>query len=172
MVRTSGVLSIIGVALLVGACIGSGATPPPTSGGGGPAGGGGGAGAGSLNACNLLSAADIQSAVGWAVSTGTLQNTDGQTDCEWAGATDDTKAVGLTIADFDQVLWDAGANAGNSTAVSGIGDAAFKGWPHPGDLTIKVKGYEVSVAVIDFSVATAQEDQAALALANIVLPKL
>ena len=188
MVRKSCLLLIAGVAFMVGACSsGGGATTAPatgspavegggTAGGGGassqPNAGGGGGGAGSLNACELLSASDVQAAVGWAVSAGVLQNTDSQTDCEWTGASDDSKGVGITISDFDQTVWDAGANAQASTAVSGIGEAAYKGWPVPGDLAIKVKGYEVNVAVLDFSVSTAQEDQATLALANLVLPKL
>jgi hypothetical protein len=80
--------------------------------------------------------------------------------------------VGLTIANYDDTLWQAGSSAGNSTAVPGIGDAAFKGWPHAGDLAIKYKGYEVDVAIIDFVASPDQVDMETLALAKLVLPSL
>lgn len=175
-------VAFVGVALLVGACGSGGAgSPAPTGGSTGTAtsqptttagSGGSGADAGSLNACSLLSGADIQGITGWAVGDGLLQDSDGQTDCEWNGGPDDNDAVGLTISNFDSVIWDAGSGAGNSTPVSGIGDAAFKGWPHPGDLSIKFKSYEVDVAIIDFSQQPDVVDQETLRLANLVLPKL
>ena len=36
------------------------------------------------NACGLLTAEEIQQAVGFAVKPGVLQNSDNQSDCEWA----------------------------------------------------------------------------------------
>jgi hypothetical protein len=168
--------ALVTIALLVGACgSGSGSSPgmsaaAPSS--TAPSSGGGGGGAATLNACSLLSAAEIQAAVGWPVGTGLLQNTDTQTDCEWDGQGDQAGSVGLTIQDFDPTLWQAGSSAGNSTAVSGIGDAAYKGWPHAGDLAIKYKSYEVDVAIIDFYTANATVDTETLSLAKLVLPRL
>ncbi len=109
--------------------------------------------------------------MGWAVGAGAVQNSDGQTDCEWTSA-DGSSSVGLTISNYDDNLFKTGASAGISTAVSGIGDAAFKGWPHAGDLTIKYKNYQVAVAVIDFKAAPAKVDAETLSLAQLVLPKL
>lgn len=178
--------------LLVGACSGGGSTSSPAGNGQAASGGSasapaasggasaapaaasgsaGGGNAGSLNACNFLTTSQIQSIVGWPVGAGALQNTDTQSDCEWSGPSGES-GVGLTISNYDAVLWQAGSSAGNSTAVSGVGDAAFKGWPHGGDLTIKVKGYQVAIAIIDFAAAPAKVDAENLSLAALVLPKL
>ncbi len=174
-----GRVSALAVAvLLLGACTGGGSAPSAGGNGGAPSSGaaggngGGGGSAGSLNACNLLSTDEIKAAVGWPVGTGMLQNTDTQTDCEWDGQGDQAGSVGLTVADYDDVIWQAGSSAGNSTAVSGIGDAAFKGWPHAGDLAIKVGGYEVDVAIIDFYQAGDKVDAETLALGKLVLSRL
>lgn len=186
--RTAAVAAAV---VLLAACSAGGSTPTPSpagngdggSGGGSasgapatsqaPGGGGGtGADAGSLNACNFLTTDQIQAAVGWAVGAGVVQNSDGQTDCEWSSSANDGGSVGLTISNYDDSLFRAGASAGNSTAVSGIGEAAFKGWPHAGDLTIKYKGYQVAVAIIDFKATNTKVDGETLALAQLVLPKL
>lgn len=172
--------------LVLGACSGGGSTPSPAGGSsaGAPAassgasapasaasGSGGGGNAGSLDACTFLSTSEIQSIVGWQVGAGVKQNTDTQTDCEWSGPSGES-GVGLTISNYDAVLWQAGSSAGISKAVTGIGDAAFKGWPHAGDLSIKFKGYQVSVAIIDFAAAPDKVDAETLSLAKLVLPKL
>lgn len=171
--------AIAGAVVLVAACSGGGSSspgvsvaPPSSTAPSGSAGGGGGGSAGSLDACNLLTAADIAGVVGWPVKDGLPQNTDTQSDCEWDAQATDGGSVGLTIQAYDDSLWQAGSSAGNSTAVTGIGDAAYKGWPHPGDLAIKVKGYEVDVAIIDFAASPDKVDAETLALAKIVLPKL
>lgn len=185
--RLSRLAALAATALLLGACTAGGSSPSaggngggssPSAGGNGggsssaaPASNGGGGSASSLDACKLLTTAEIQSAVGWPVGTGLLQNTDTQTDCEWSQA-DQTGGVGLIIHDFDASLWQAGSSAGNSTAVSGIGDAAYKGWPHAGDLAIKYKGYEVDVAIIDFQKPAATVDSEVLVLAKLVLSRL
>ncbi|MGH2407166.1 MAG: DUF3558 family protein [Candidatus Limnocylindrales bacterium] len=172
---------IAAVALLLAACGGGTANPTPSPAGGGassaPAatgGGASGASAGTLDACSFLSADQIATVVGWQVGTGVKQNTDTQTDCEWTSATDQSAGLSLTISDYDDSLFQAGASAGNSTAVSGVGDAAFKGWPHSGDLVIKIKGYQVVLGIVDFSATatTAKLDDENLKLANLVLPKL
>jgi hypothetical protein len=176
--RLGRAIALAATVLLVGACTGGGSAPSAGGNGGAsasvaPAGSSGGGGnAGSLNACDLLSTDEIKAAVGWPVGTGLLQNTDTQTDCEWDGQGDQAGSVGLTVANYDDSLWQAGSSAGSSTAVSGIGDAAYKGWPHAGDLAIKVGSYEVDVAIIDFYKAGDKVDAEDLVLAKLVLPRL
>lgn len=178
MDRGSRIVSFVTVVLLVGACTttSAGATPSsPAAGGGATQGaGGGGTGTGGLpgSACNLLSMADIQGAVGAPVQAGVEQDTDTQVACNWNETAATNPSVGISVAIYDDSLWQAGSQAGNSTAVSGIGDAAFKGWPTAGTLNIKVKGYMVTVGVVDFSKPTATIDPESLALAKIVVSKL
>jgi hypothetical protein len=124
------------------------------------------------NACGLLTAEEIQQATGIAVGPGTLQNSDNQSDCEWAGTQSDTQSVGLTVSMYDDSLWQTASSATSSTPVSGIGDAAFKGWPLSSDLTIKVKGYQVVLAIIDFQATKDAIDAADLAMAKLVLTRL
>ena len=114
----------------------------------------------------------IQQAVGFAVNPGVLQNSDNQSDCEWASTKSDTASVGLTISAYDDFLWQTGSSAGNSKAVPGIGDAAFKGWPTFAALNVKAKGYQVVLAIADFQVSQDAIDAGDLALAKLVLPRL
>ncbi len=180
---------LVAAVLSLGACTstsapdGSGAAPSnargPAAGGAttGATGDGGAAapavgGDPTTNACGLLTVEEIQQAVGFAVSPGVLQNSDNQSDCEWANAQDDSASVGLTVSAYDDFLWQTGSSASASTAVSGIGDAAFKGWPTFADLSVKVKGYQVVLAIVDFKATQDAIDSANLALAKLVLPRL
>jgi hypothetical protein len=187
ILRLNGAAALAAATLLIAACSTAAPTPTPNGGGGSnvvggsqpPAassgngtGGGNGADAGTLNACNLLTTAEIQAAVGWAVKDGVLQQSDGQADCEWTAAADESSAVSVTVANYNDFLWQSGANAAKSTAVSGIGDAAFKGWPTFVALNIKVKGYAVTIGVVDFKIANDKVDAEDLALAKLVLPRL
>ena len=52
------------------------------------------------NACGLLTVDEIKQAVGFAVNPGVLQNSDNQSDCEWASTQDDTASVGLTVSTY------------------------------------------------------------------------
>jgi hypothetical protein len=170
-------LASLVVALALGACNSpAGSTTSQPAGGGSSqgagAGGGSGAGAATLNPCTMLSAGDIQTATGWMVGAGQLQTTDSQSDCQWADAADDSHAVGVTIADFDDTIWQAGVSSSYAKPVSGLGDAAFEGWPTANALSIKVKGYEVTVGIIDFAKTNDEIHAADETLANIVLPKL
>jgi hypothetical protein len=138
------------------------ASAPAPAGGGDP----------TTNACGLLTAAEIQQAVGFAVNPGVVQNSDNQSDCEWASTESDTASVGLTVSTYDDFLWQTASSAASSKPVAGIGDAAFKGWPTFADLTIKVKGYQVVVAIADFQAKQDAIDSANLALAKLVLSRL
>ena len=74
---------------------------------------------------------------------------------------------------YDDALWRRASSAtSSSTPVSGIGDAAFKGWPLSSDLTIKAKGYQVVLAIIDFQATKDAIDAADLAMAKLVLTRL
>lgn len=124
------------------------------------------------NACGLLTVDEIKQAVGFAVNPGVLQNSDNQSDCEWASTQSDTATVGLTVSTYDDFMWQTGSSAGNSKPVSGIGDAAFKDWPTFADLTVKAKGYQVVMAIIDFQAKQDAIDSEDLALAKLVVPRL
>ncbi len=124
------------------------------------------------NACGLLTVDEIKQATGLTVNPGVLQNSDNQSDCEWAIAQDDAASVGLTVSKYEDFLWQAGATAGNSKPVSGVGEAAFKGWPTFAALNIKAKGYQVVLAVASFKVTQEVIDNGNLAMAKLVLPRL
>ena len=68
----------------------------------------------------------------------------------------------IILAIYEDSLWQAGSQSAQSTTVSGIGDAAFKGWPTPGTLNVKVKGYMVTVGVTDFNKAVSLVDPESL----------
>lgn len=178
-------LAAVTVALALAACTGSSASSPPagsegpgtgvaapggvTSVSGGNTGGGGGLPAG---ACALLSTAEIQQTLGVPVKDGVEQDTDSQVNCQWGGAADESIEVGLTIATFDDTLWQAGSDSTLSTKVDGIGEAAYKGWPTPAALNIKDKGYLITMGIVDFRVDQPTVDQANETLAKLVLGRL
>jgi hypothetical protein len=101
-----------------------------------------------------------------------VQNSDNQSDCEWAITKSDTGAVGLTVSTFQDFMWQAGSSAGNSKPVSGVGDAAFKDWPTAASLNVKANGYDLVVTIVDFEVSQDVVDAGNLALAKLVLPRL
>lgn len=183
-VRTT--LTVAAVTLLFGACTGSpapaGSVAIPTraaipaasaaTGDGNAATSTGGGTGGAASACGLLTADEIKQAVGFAVGPGTQQDSDGQSDCEWAGTGSDTDGVGLTVATYDDFVWQTMSSSSLAKPVSGIGDAAFKGYPHNGDLMIKAKGYQITMAIIDFNAQQGAIDAGDLAMAKLVLPRL
>jgi hypothetical protein len=158
------VRSVVVIAVLVGGCSTGGTGTPAT----------GGTGTNGLpgSACGLLSQAEIQQIIGSPVEAGLEQDTDTQVGCDWNETSPTSPSAGITVAIYDDSLWQAGSQAGISAAVSGIGDAAFKGWPTPGTLNIKVKGYMVTVGVTDFAKDTSLVDPESLALAQLVLSRL
>ncbi len=180
-----GVSAVVGAAALVAACSGSSIGSPGSSavsGGGGSSPGvqasagaeatqaGGDA---STSGCSLLTTAEIQQAIGAAVKAGTFQtgNPD-QVNCEWDGQDVDSLAVGVTVQPYDDSLWTTMSSASAATAVSGLGEAAYKGYPHAGDLAIKQAGHEIDVSIIDFKDDQQKVDAAVLALAKLVLSRL
>lgn len=189
------VLAVAG-ALLLAACgstaPGTGATPSAPGGGGGgtsaapsagtggggggrPTGGAGGGGnAASLNACSMLTPDEIKQATGADVGAGREQKTDTQTECDWESpdTADKPVAVSVSVSDYDDAVFSTLSQAAAAVPVSGIGDAAFKGVPHSGDIAIKVGGYEVDVGIVDFYNPESKVDAATLSLAKLVLSRL
>lgn len=169
----------LATAALIGACGGS-ATPTSTPAGGGnatvgPAStgqAGSGEGISSLKACDLLTTAEIQAAIGAAMKDGVEQDSDNQVDCEWAAQDDAGPAVSVTVHTYDDVLWQTMSHGENAKPISGFGDAAYTGFPHQGDIAIKFKGYEVDLGIVDFTDPQTKIDAADQSLANLVLSRL
>jgi hypothetical protein len=174
----------IGAVMLLAACSGSG-SPTATTAGGGTGGGGGtagpgatgqsggGSGLGSIKACSLLTAAEIQSAIGIAMNTGLEQDTDGQVECNWDPLdTTEPSGVSVSVATYDDVIWQTFSQAKSATPVSGLGDAAFSGYPGAGSMMIKKGGYMIQIGVVDFSADQAKVSAAGSTFAKLVLGRL
>ena len=151
-----GLGAVVGTAALIAACTGSPGGSPGSStaaGGGGSDPGGrasaaaeatqAGGDVSAMSGCSLLTPAEIQQALGAAVKAGTFQTGNPeQVNCEWDGQDDDSLAVGVTVQPYDDNLWKTMSSASAATAVDGLGEAAYKGYPHAGDLAIKQGGHE------------------------------
>jgi hypothetical protein len=176
-----------GAVALIAACTGSPAGSPGSSAaaggaasdpGGQPTAAGGqaasGGGTSSISACSLLTAAEIQGAIGVPMKDGAPQTgNDEQSICNW-DSQDDSQSitVGVIVQPYDDSLWTTMSSASAATAVSGLGEAAYKGYPHAGDLAIKQKGHEIDIAIVDFKDAQPKVDAADLALAKLVLSRV
>ena len=164
------------VAIVAGVVLASCSSSPSSS--TANTGGGAGSGAGkasSVKVCDLLTLDEIKQATGAAMGAGVLQTTDSQADCEWNAPSDASSGalgVGVIVQDYDDTLWQTMAAAKQATAVSGIGEKAYKGFPHSGDLSVKQGGYEIDIGIVDFSDDNAKVDGAALTLMKLVLPRL
>jgi hypothetical protein len=176
--------AVVGAAALFAACTASpgGSPGSSTAAGGGASDPGGqpsaagqsaqGGAVSSIAACSLLTPAEIQQALGVAVNGGTLQTgNDEQANCEWDNA-DSSIAVGVIVQPYDDTLWKTMSSAQAATPVSGLGDAAFKGFPHAGDLSIKQGGHEIDIGIIDFTDDQQKVDAAAVTLAKLVLSRI
>jgi hypothetical protein len=177
--RSGAAALAIVTAIVVGACGSSGATSP--GGGTGTGGGNGGAasaapaGAVVTDACTLLTPADVQGVIGFAVTKTEPYKDAGQSGCTWSwpstmgDSTDDVTIQVMSpggkadfasnrsfIGSFDAGLSSAMpslvASAGTlfqETDLSGLGDAAFVG---PGYVLFVVKGdteFKVEPGFID-----------------------
>lgn len=171
----------VAAALLLAACSGS-STPASTTAGGGGAtsapgvtaqsGGGGNGSVTGMKACSLLSTAEIQAALGSAMKDGVEQDSDNQVDCEWDSQADGGPSMGLIVQTYDDTLWQTMSSSQLATPISGFGDAAYTGYPHKGDIAIKVKGYEVDLGIVDFQDPQSKIDAADQSLAKLVLSRL
>jgi hypothetical protein len=133
-----------------------------------------GGNAADIKACNLLTLDEIKQVTGVAMGAGLLQTTDSQASCDWNApdGSSGASAVGISVQNYDDDLWTAMSGSKYAVPVKGIGEKAFKGLPHQGDLSVKVGKYEVDVGIVDFRHDDATVDAAALKLMKLVLPRL
>ena len=136
--------------------------------------GSGGGNASAIKACDLLTLDEIKQATGATMGAGKLQTTDTQASCDWSSPDGSSGAsgVGIIIQNFDKVLWQNMTASPHAAPVTGVGEQAFKGYPHSGDLSVKKGNYEVDVGIIDFKHDNATVDAATLKLMNLVLSRL
>src|SRR5581483_4491645 len=134
----------------------------------------GGGNASAIKACDLLTLEEIKQATGAVMGAGRLQTTDTQASCDWDAPDGSSGAsgVGIIVQNFDNSLWQTMSSSPHATGVTGIGQEAFKGFPHSGDLSVKQGKYEVDVGIIDFKHDRATVDAAALNLMKLVLSRL
>jgi hypothetical protein len=78
----------------------------------------------------------------------------------------------VSVATYDDVLFQTQSKSKLAKPVSGYGDAAFKGYPHAGDLMIRRDGKEVDLGVVDLLMAPDKLDNASGTLAKLVLSRL
>ena len=160
MPRILGIVVLAGIALT--AC-GSPSEPASATGG-----------ASAIKACELLTLDEIKQETGAAMSAGQLQTTDTQASCDWSSPDGSSGAsgVGVIVQDFNSSLWQAMTASQHAVPVTGVGEQAYKGFPHSGDLSVKKGQYEVDVGIVDFKHDNATVDAAALKLMNLVLSRL
>lgn len=188
--RAAGASLVVALGLLVAACSGSAATPgSATSAGGGgstaSAGAGGGTGAygagggtggggdlSKVDACKLLSPAEIQQALGVAFGNGINQDSDIVRQCEWDGNVTAGLTVGVTVRTFTDSDWQTIQAFPKASPVSGMGDAAYRNSPLTGDLSVKHDGYEIDMGIVNFTtMSQAQVDQATDTLMKLILSR-
>jgi len=130
--------------------------------------------ASTIAACDLLSQDDILHVTGAVVGPGLLQTTDDQASCDWNApdGASGVAAVGVAVQNFDASLWQTDSSSMHATPVMGIGEEAFKGFPHAGDLSVKQGAYEIDLGIIDFTDDPATVDAASLQLMTLVLPRV
>jgi hypothetical protein len=125
----------------------------------------------SVEACALLTPAEIQQALGVAMKPGVKQTTSTSSQCQWESQ-DGNDAVSVSVASYDDALFRTLASAKMAVPVSGLGESAFKGYPHYGDITIKHDGHQIDIGVVDFKLARPQVDSVAAIFAKSVLSRL
>lgn len=127
----------------------------------------------SIDACALLTPAEIQQALGVAMKPGVKQTTDDSSQCEWDSQDEgDAAGVSVSVATYDDKLFHTMSSAKAAVPVSGFGDAAYKDYPHGGDIAIKHDGHEVDIGVVNFKLKTEQLDQVTATFAKLVLSRL
>jgi hypothetical protein len=127
-----------------------------------------------VDACSLLTPAEIQQVVGVAFGAGANQDSDIVKQCEWDQQGDTPLlTVGIDVRAFDPSEWQVLGQFPKAVAVSGLGEAAYKGSPLKGDLSVKYKGYEIDLGIVNFGTKSQDEiDQANVSLMKLVLAAL
>jgi hypothetical protein len=127
----------------------------------------------SLDACALLTPTEIQQALGVAMKPGVKQTTSTSSQCQWDSQNEsDAAGVSVSVATYDDAFFRTQASARHAVPVSGLGEAAYKGYPHAGDIFLKHDGHEIDVGVVDFKLASPTVDGAAATFAKLVLSRL
>ena len=130
-------------------------------------------GASSIDACALLTPSEIQQAIGVAMKPGVKQTTSTSSQCQWDSQDESAAAgVSVSVATYDDALFRTQAGSKLAVPVSGFGEAAFKGFPHAGDLVIKRGSREIDLGIVDFRLPQEKVDNAAGSLAKLVLSRL
>lgn len=139
----------------------------------GAGGGGASSDVSSIDACALLTPAEIQQALGVAMKPGVKQTTDDSSECQWDSQDDgDAAGVSVSVATYDDKLFRTMSSAKAAVPVSGYGDAAYKDYPHGGDIAIKHDGHEIDIGVVDFKLKPEKLDEATAVFAKLVLTRL
>jgi hypothetical protein len=162
------------LAALLGLALLASCSKPPAEhgrGAGGDATSGASSNVSTIDACSLLSPAEIQQALGVPMKPGVKQTTETSSQCQW-DSQDGGVGVSVSVATFDAQLFGTMSSAKAAKPVSGYGEAAFKDYPHTGDIAIKHDGHEVDVGVVDFKLNTEKIDDVAAGFAKVVLSRL
>ena len=127
----------------------------------------------SIDVCALLTPAEIQQTLGVAMKPGVKQTTDNSSQCQW-DSQDESDAVGVSVsvATYDDKLYHTMSSAQAAKPVSGFGEAAYKDYPHGGDIAIKHDGHEIDIGVVDFKLSNEKLDAAAATFAKLVLSRV
>ena len=126
-----------------------------------------------IDACALLTQAEIQQALGVAMKPGFKQTTEDSYQCQWDSQNEsDAASVSVSVARYDDKLYRTMSSAQAAKPVSGFGEAAYKDYPHVGDIAIKHDGHEIDIGVVDFKLSNEKVDAAAATLAKLVLSRV
>ena len=107
------------------------------------------------------------------IQAGANQDSDIVKQCEWDAQDNPELTVGIDVRAFDPAEWQTVTEFPKAAAVSGLGEAAYKNSPLTGDLSVKYHGYEVDLAIVNFSTKSQAEiDQATLNLMKLALSRL
>jgi hypothetical protein len=126
-----------------------------------------------IDACALLTQAEIQQTLGVAVKPGFKQTTEDSYQCQWDSQNEsDAASVSVSVARYDDKLYRTMASAQAAKPVSGFGEAAYKDYPHVGDIAIKHDDHEIDIGVVDFKLSNEKVDAAAATFAKLVLSRV
>ena len=137
-----------------------------------PAAGGGGGDLSKVDACALLTPAEIHDATGVDVQAGVNADSDIVKQCNWENS-DSVLALGVVVRTFTDDAWDTIKVFPNAEAVPGLGEEAYKNSPLTGDLSVKADGYEIDMGwAASGPMSQADADTAIESLARLVLSRL
>lgn len=169
--RPNFALGLVLVSLALTACASgtsAASTGPATSSGPTSAGGD----LSKVDACALLTPAEIQDATGVSVQAGVNADTDIVKQCSWESE-DGGLSLGIVVRTFTEDDWDVIKAFPKAEAVAGLGEEAYKNSPLTGDLSIKQDGYEIDMGYASIGLMSrADADTAIQDLARLVLGRL